>query len=167
MQLLDFLTNFIPTTKASPSYYFAYGSNMLRERLEERVEKVDYIGRAVLSDYAVSFSKLGSDGSGKATIVKRDGEIVEGAIFSLTENQLRMLDRFEGYPKHYIREELVVFQEEDQRSFKATTYIACLDHVKEGLLPTKEYLDFILQGAQQINARRTYSKFENSGTLLK
>ena len=50
--------------------YFAYGSNMLTERLKARVSSATPIGKANLSDHGLRFHKKSKDGSGKCDIIK-------------------------------------------------------------------------------------------------
>ena len=49
--------------------YFAFGSNMLLERIKKRVPSARVLGNATLGGYALRFNKLSKDGSGKANIV--------------------------------------------------------------------------------------------------
>jgi gamma-glutamylcyclotransferase len=52
--------------------YFAYGSNMLTERLKARVPSTRPISPAILSDYDLRFHKRSTDKSGKCDIIKSD-----------------------------------------------------------------------------------------------
>lgn len=130
-------------------YNFAYGSNMLKSRLEERVGKVNRIGKKViLKDYEFQFSKLGSDGSGKANVHKKSGQQVEGALFELSQDQLSKLDKFEGYPDHYTRKTITVTNERGEE-IEAIVYVAKEDKIRSGLKPTKEYLNYIVAGGRE------------------
>lgn len=152
-------------TMQNNSYYpyFAYGSNMLKARLEERVGTVSYLGKAILMNYTLNFSKLGNDGSGKASIIEEEGSVVEGAIYQLTKDQMKILNRFEGFPKHYTKLKLsVTCEESNKKRLKVVTYVANPDYIREDLLPTKEYLDFILRGALEIQANETFSKLKDT-----
>lgn len=75
--------------------YFAYGSNMLRARLEERVGPVVVVGAAVLEGYAHSFTTLGRDGTGKGNITVASGSAVYGVAYRLQPAQLERLTEFE------------------------------------------------------------------------
>ena len=71
------------------------------------------------------------------------GEKVLGAIYEVTETDLRRLDSYEGYPNNYSRPNVKVFDEDGNR-LEAVTYI------KAGQLeesePSKEYLAIVQQG---------------------
>ena len=69
--------------------YFAYGSNMLLERLRKRCKSARFLGVAVVHGYKLVFSKKSKkDGSGKATIAKtaNDDAAVYGALFEINLN---------------------------------------------------------------------------------
>jgi cation transport regulator ChaC len=120
--------------------YFAYGSNMSKEQMTQRVGAVDARGRAQLRDFAFVLNKRGDDGSGKANIEQRPGETVWGVLYRLTSSQLRRLDSKE---KGYRRQTLEVECQDGSES--AVTYIA--ETSRAGLLPTNEYRGLILNGA--------------------
>jgi hypothetical protein len=85
--------------------YFAYGSNMLLERLRRRCGSAQAIGVGTLNGYTLEFSKPSMDESGKATIVKSDvaGARVVGVLYDIATEELRELDNAEGYGKGYDR----------------------------------------------------------------
>jgi len=70
---------------------------------------------------------------------------VEGLVFTIKESDLKLLDKFEGAPKHYRREILEI--ETEREAIKCITYIAQPEHIMEGLLPVKEYMDFLIKGS--------------------
>jgi len=124
-------------------YYFAYGSNMLTSRLEERVGKVALHGVGVLKDYVFKFNKISQDG-GKANIEPCSGSEVSGVLFKVTAEQLAILDVFEGAPHHYQRVIVKVGE------IKAIAYIATPKYTaKTSLTPSTEYLNLILNGAKE------------------
>ena len=107
--------------------YFAYGSNMLSERLRRRCPSAKAIGVAVASGYILKFSKRSIDKSGKATLVvstnpKRQ---VFGELFEIENGDLRELDKAEGKGKGYNRcDEFSVTVAPDWKQARVTTYIA-------------------------------------------
>ena len=80
---------------------------------------------------------------GYATIKLFRGEKIFGAIYEVSERDLRRLDKYEGCPGNYNRLNVTVFGE-DGKPIEAITYI------KSGRLeetqPSKEYLAVIQQG---------------------
>ena len=70
-------------------FYFAYGSNLLRRRIEDRLGDCYLQGSGWLVGYDLRFDKIGADGSGKCSVYKSDkmSNKVYGAIFELTSAQ--------------------------------------------------------------------------------
>lgn len=77
-------------------YYFAYGSNMNIEQMSHRCPDAAPIGPAVLLNYIVIERQY-------ADIEQRPGAQVDGLLWEISELCLRSLDRYEGYPRFYIR----------------------------------------------------------------
>ena len=125
-------------------YYFAYASNLNRKQMLERCpdSKPKFI--ATLHNYKLVFVGWSRQWrGGTASIKPFRGEKVLGAIYEITEQCLRQLDKYEGYPDKYNRLNVTVF-DEDSEPIEAITYI------KAGQLeetqPSKEYLAVIQQG---------------------
>lgn len=134
--------------------YFAYGSNMLRERLQRRCPSASLLGPAILPGYGVTFTKIGRDGSGKATLtpgsIGRDPAHpgAYGVVFSLCPDDMTALDRIEGRGQGYQRLERVgVLLGGGPASCDVTTYIAEPDHIDLALQPFDWYLSLVLAGA--------------------
>ena len=78
--------------------YFAYGSNLIFERITERLGKVKFLGAASIENWCLRFNKLGKDGSGKCNIIESEGEFVYGVLYQISLRQKEKLDEFErGY----------------------------------------------------------------------
>ena len=63
--------------------YFAFGSNMLSNRLIARCPSAKLVGKAFVQDHALEFTKKSVDGSGKATLIERTGVITPGVLFEI------------------------------------------------------------------------------------
>lgn len=130
--------------------YFAYGSNMLTERLQSRCPSAKRRHVARADNWALSFSKKSQDGSGKATISEVAGERVFGVVFDLDESELPELDRFEGAGKGYDRrDDLAVQVEDSEELFYVVTYIASPSYIDISLEPFDWYLSLVVVGARQ------------------
>lgn len=116
-------------------YYFAYGSNMSRPRLEARVGVVDVVGCASLEGYRHAFSKRGADGSGKGNIERDPGAIVHGVVYQLDDRQFAALHPYEN---GYRMLEVDVVVRATVTALRATTYEAL--EPLPGLVPTLEYV---------------------------
>ena len=63
---------------------------------------------AILLDYQMIFNKHSNDG-GKANIMHSPGDLVEGILYSVNEEDLLSLDKYEGVAtKQYFRHEIEV-----------------------------------------------------------
>ena len=116
--------------------YFAYGSNLLIDRLEARVGKVEVFGKYNLVDYEVYITPRGY-----ADIRPNKGNIVEGILYILTPTQHKRLDMFEAFyeKQHFIIDSEIacVYIEKNMSRF----------HNDLNRLPTPDYLNCIIQGA--------------------
>ena len=83
--------------------YFAYGSNMLTERLKKRCPGAVLTKRAYADDWTVEFSKPSKDCSGKATLRRKTGCRTPGMLFEIPEAEVCCLDKYEGVGKGYER----------------------------------------------------------------
>jgi gamma-glutamylcyclotransferase len=126
--------------------YFAYGSNMDKDRMTKR--GISFTSRefAKVSGFKLVFNKKASAGNfSYANIIPAENNFVEGVLYDFPDNEISKLDKAEGYPDHYNRIHITV-SDKNNHSIVATTYIAQHNKIASGLLPTKEYLNFILAG---------------------
>lgn len=121
--------------------YFAYGSNMSRARLEERVGEVVHQGRALLSGYVHRFDHQGSDGTAKGNIAQAASDVVHGVLYALRDDQVQLLEPYEGgYDVITVELELVLVQ----RRVRAYTYTSRV--IAPGLAPLADYLEHYFSG---------------------
>lgn len=125
-------------------FYFAYGSNMLPERLAARCPSAKLIGRADVPGYGVQFAKRGMDGSAKATLIPAEGAAA-GVLFTLAPQDLAALDRAEGAGRGYDRLDDFEIRHEGQ-PLDVLTYIA--PKPVQGLAAFDWYLALVLAGAR-------------------
>jgi len=142
--------------------YFAYGSNMDPDRMIKR--KVKFLDRkhAILKDYSLQFNKIAlsnPEKEGKANIMCGTNELVEGVLYEIESSDEIKLDRNEVYPKHYDKDTISV-QLDDGTIIDTMTYIAQPNMIKEGLRPTREYLDHLL-AAKDMLSKSYYEKLKS------
>ncbi len=122
-------------------YYFAYGSNLNQKQMLERCPDSQPRFRATLPNYKLVFLGWSREWrGGKASIRLFRGEKVLGAIYDVSEQCLRQLDKYES---SYDRLKVTVF-DEDGKPIEAITYIKS-GQSEEGKL-SAEYLSVIQQG---------------------
>ena len=143
-------------------YYFAYGSNMNLEQIRERTQNSNlqpsFIG--YMKDKKLIFpreSKITWEG-GVASYDHSDGDNLWGAVFLLTDEELKKIDPFEGYHGYgksnaYEKIENEEIIKENGKSIKITTYVA---NKVGNFLPSKKYRDWIIKGAKECKLPEEY-----------
>ena len=122
-------------------YYFAYASNLNRKQVQERCPDSKPMFVATLPNYKLVFTGWSRQWRGGVASIKSfRGEKVPGAIYEVTEECLRRLDKYEV---NYNRLKVTVFNE-DGEPVEAITYIN--SGQLEETLPSKEYVAVIQQG---------------------
>lgn len=126
-------------------WYLAYASNMHRQQMEKRLQRVGLcwmIGR--LDDYRLRFNKKsGVDHSGKANIVPDKGARVWGVVFQLSKPEIERLAVFE---RGYLPKTVVVFCPRHKEQLIVQTFIT--DANGMDLLPTSAYVHIIVEAAR-------------------
>jgi len=122
-------------------HYFAYASNLNKAQMLSRCPDSQPGFVAVLPNYKLVFAGWSRQWRGGTASLKLSrGDRVRGAIYEVTEECLRRLDKYEV---GYSRLNVTVF-DEDNEPIPAVTY------TKMGQLeetsPAKEYLAVIQQG---------------------
>jgi gamma-glutamylcyclotransferase (GGCT)/AIG2-like uncharacterized protein YtfP len=94
------------------SLYFAYGSNLSAEQMAARCPGSKVVGRAILPNHALTFAGHSTSwGGAVANVVRTAGGQVEGVLYELPRGAINLLDRFEGHPFAYRREQRRVLNE--------------------------------------------------------
>lgn len=134
--------------------YFAYGSNMNPNRMRERNVSFSSRTHAILEGWELTFNKESSRNSkeGYANITRKEGKIVEGVLYEISEPDLKILDNFEGCPDHYERK-IVKVKLDNGELVEAYTYIANPKKVKEELKPTRKYLEHLLKARDLLSEK--------------
>lgn len=122
-------------------YYFAYGSNLNKKQMMERCPDSKPVFTAILPNYKLVFAGWSRQWRGGVASIKSfRGDRVRGAIYEVSEQCLRQLDRYES---GYNRFKVTVLGEDSEP-------IEAITHIKAGQLeetpPSKEYLAVIQQG---------------------
>ena len=125
--------------------YFAYGSNMLRERLVARVSTARVVAVGVVRDFQLDFAKASVDHSGKGDMVASPGGEVWGVLYEFDAEQKADLDTHEG--RHYQAREVVVSTPSGDET--AWAYMAEPQRRDPSMRPYDWYLALIIAGARQ------------------
>ncbi|OON16465.1 AIG2-like family protein [Opisthorchis viverrini] len=137
-------------------YYFAFGSNLLKQRIQLKNPSAEFIGVGRLVDYALTFCGVSHTwGGSPATIVRKESHCVYGAIWRLADSDLPSLDAQESVPVLYTPLFVSVCLEADGelKHLTCRSYATVSHQVGR---PSPHYLDIILRGAIQCNLPGTY-----------
>ena len=131
--------------------YFAYGSNMNPARMAKRCPGAIDLGGAVLRNHRV-VERLYAD------IDFEEGADMQGVLYVITEEHLRKLDRFEGYPSVYRR--IWVDVEFEDCVYQAVTYeMAWQTKVaRDRIKYPEEYRLLCSNGARVHNIKNNFTK---------
>ncbi|MFC2058826.1 gamma-glutamylcyclotransferase family protein [Chloroflexota bacterium] len=125
-------------------YYFAYGSNLKRKQMTERCPDSRPLYKGILPNFKLIFSGWSRKWRGGVASIKpsRDDK-VKGAVYEISERDLRRLDEYEGYPAVYDRINVLVLTD-DGDALQAVTYIK--KEQSEETKPSQDYLLAMRQG---------------------
>lgn len=126
--------------------YFAYGSNLLKQRLAARCPGIQLVSTATLAGYRLSFNQLSADGSGKGAMETDDKQQLPGVVWSLPIDEIDSLDRAESAGIAYQRQWVSV-KGADEVPLEALTYRPLRLHA--GAQPFDWYLALVIAGAVQ------------------
>ena len=106
--------------KMAGKYYIAYGSNLSIEQMKVRTPDAVIVGTGMLKDWRLLFRYF-------ATIKKTKGFDTPVLIWKISEQDEKNLDRYEGYPRFYVKKNLKVsvtsLEGEDLGELEAMVYI--------------------------------------------
>ncbi|KAK3597572.1 hypothetical protein CHS0354_018166 [Potamilus streckersoni] len=135
--------------------YFAYGSNLLKERLKMLNPSAEFVTAAKLEDYELEFRSYGSDPmecrwkGAPASINQKRGSCVWGCVWELRNEHKETLDWQEGvHANVYNPLEVDVFSQDGQ-TLHCRTYMLSRSSDVFDARPSPQYLDIIIRGAQQ------------------
>lgn len=135
--------------------YIAYGSNMNMEQMKRRCPNAKPIGKAILENYKLEFR-------GVANIIECPGEKVPIALWYITEECERALDRYEGYPSLYRKEYIPIM-------INGKEEIGMVYVMNRGLIspPNEYYLEVIKQGYKDFKIKTDKLKEAHKESYIK
>ena len=135
--------------------YFAYGSNLPKAVVEQRVGPCERIGVAYITGYTLRFDKLSYiDHSGKcdAYYTGEAADRVWGAVYRFSEDQIAAMDELEGpgYRRAAVKATM------GERVVEADLYLARPEAVNPDLPLLDTYKACVLAGARELELPREY-----------
>lgn len=117
--------------------YFAYGSNIWAEQMDDRCPNHRLVGVGVLKGYRWIISSRGY-----ANIVESSSDVVLGVVYEISDSDEMNLDRYEGVGSGSYRKELLHVEVDGSHR----TCLVYIDPIEEEGLPKAEYIRRINSG---------------------
>lgn len=121
--------------------YIAYGSNLNVKQMAMRCPTATIQGKGRLKDWTLIFCSM--RGPAYATIKKETGSSVPVVIWEIDRRAESALDRYEGYPSFYYKEDIEVVMDTGDK-IKGMVYIMNQRAVPG--TPSKFYIKTIIEG---------------------
>ena len=123
-------------------YYIAYGSNLSVAQMRYRCPSARIVGWGILHDWRLVFRTY-------ATIEPAKGYKVPVLVWSITDSDECSLDRYEGYPTGYYKQDMPVtvhsFKTGNTKDITAMVYI--MTEGRYGIIPPSPvYYSTIVEG---------------------
>lgn len=120
--------------------YVAYGSNLNIRQMKDRCPTAKLYGTGMIEDYELQFK--GYPDSAFATIAPKEGASVPVAVWEIQPQDEKNLDRYEGYPSHYFKQNVPVHLDDEE--IGAMVYI--MDRQMQFGLPSPYYYRMVYDG---------------------
>lgn len=121
-------------------YYIAYGSNLSVNQMKYRCPDAHIVGKAILNDWKLVFRL-------HATIEPELGSHVPVLVWRISDRDEASLDRYEGFPKYYVKETMpvtVTTSRGIKQTINAMVYIMAKG--RPIIPPTMQYYNTIMEG---------------------
>jgi gamma-glutamylcyclotransferase len=137
-----------PSGAQDYAWYFAYGSNLSKGRIEQRTGLLPSARTACLKGHRLAFN-LHAGEAIYANIVPCSRSIVWGAAYWCSREMMDALDRYEGVAIGYYGRSRVEVETDDGERIQAETYVGGKRFVAVEGVPSTAYLEVILTGAAE------------------
>lgn len=121
---------------ASKKLYVAYGSNLHLAQMARRCPDAKIYGSGLIKDYRLAFYHV-------ASILPEVGTAVPVGVWSISSRDEKNLDRYEGFPHLYRKENINVIMD-NGKTVTAMVYIMNRDGMES--YPDSTYYDTIYSG---------------------
>lgn len=122
-------------------YYIAYGSNLSVEQMKHRTPEAKAIGVGILEGWQLLFRY-------HATVERNPKKNTPVLVWKISEQDEKNLDRYEGFPQYYTKEEVELevypMDHSDPRMLTAMVYLMTDGHPLNE--PTEEYYRVLAEG---------------------
>ena len=132
-------------------FYAAYGSNLNMEQMAWRCPGARVVGTSVIKDYRLMFK--GSKTGAYLTIEPAKGFEVPVGIWRVTDEDIKALNRYEGYPDFYYKKGFNLFCSDGHRH-KSMAYIMHEDRLLN--IPSEHYFCTCWEGYENFGFDKKY-----------
>lgn len=125
--------------------FFLYGDNLNPTQLKRRAPEHTPVGKAYLPDHTIHFCRWSSQWRGGiGSVTPSPGEKVWGMIFDITDEDLKLLDAFEGEVPEgaYHHVQVTVLTEAGEKMLVTTHAAKPIGKFK----PKEHYLEWVIKG---------------------
>ena len=145
-------------------YYLAYGSNLNVAQMRWRCPDARALGTAWIDDYELLFK--GSKTGSYLTIEPKKGSRVPVAVWEVSAEDEKRLDRYEGFPTFYYKKELLVTFKgiRSGKGRRRSCFVYIMHEERELGVPSRSYVETCLEGYEDFGFDADYLKeaFEKS-----
>jgi len=137
----DLKGDFFMQKNGKKRYYIAYGSNLNTQQMRFRCPNAVVMGTAELKDWRLVFK--GSKTGSYLTIEQAEGYTVPVAVWEVNEVDEASLDRYEGYPSFYYKQELELEYKgiTSGRKRKRKVFVYIMNEDRPYGVPSRYYLE--------------------------
>ncbi len=139
-------------------YHFGYGSNLSIDCVKkELIPNAKFVMKGYLPNFEVQFPFWSEEEqAGYSGIMEAPGELVPGALYEVTEQELIATDNLEGVYKDLYKRQTFLVLGEDGKWHKADLY-RVIDP-KGPFPPSRSYVEIMLTGARDLGLDPEYIK---------
>ena len=133
-------------------YYIAYGSNLNVGQMEHRCPDAKIVGTTMLTDWQLLFK--GSKTGAYLTIERKAGSKVPVAVWGVSDLDEKRLDRYEGYPTFYYKQNVLL----NINGVLRDAFVYVMHEDRKIGVPSDYYVDTCLEGYRDFGFNEIYLK---------
>lgn len=128
--------------------YLAYGSNLNVRQMRFRCTGAKVIGTAEIRNYELLFK--GSRSGSYLTIEKKRGGKVPVAVWEVSDDNEKALDRYEGFPTFYYKRNMNVnVRLSDGTVIRRAAFVYVMHEERPLGVPSQAYIDVCREGYRE------------------
>ena len=126
-------------------YYLAYGSNLNKAQMAFRCPDAKPIGKTRLPKYELVFRR------GFLTVEPKRGSSVPVGVWEISDQDEKNLDRYEGCPEYYRKENLAVTMTDldGKNPQEITAMVYIMEDGHRLMAPWQSYYDVLAEGYER------------------